>query len=157
MLGAMVASDLLARTRQALNMVQLELALSVGASRRTGQRWDAGQSMPGPHQWIQLAERVYPIDAALAAELAAAGDTTLAALGLVKPPATGATAATRTCTDAHLVDSVICAAASAIDATPQAIRPALIAAFARAGEMGLSVDAINAVFTPAKKKKAPAG
>ena len=39
------------RYRAALGMTQNELAAAVGASRRTGQRWTRGQSMPAAHQY----------------------------------------------------------------------------------------------------------
>jgi hypothetical protein len=47
-----------------------------------------------------------------------------------------------------LVDSVVCAAAEAMQVAPQAIRPAVLAAFARARDAGLTTDAVVAVLTP---------
>jgi len=47
-----------------------------------------------------------------------------------------------------LVDSVVCAAAEAMSLSPQAIRPAVLAAFARARDAGLSLDAVVDVLAP---------
>ncbi|MDP9001553.1 MAG: hypothetical protein M3O46_15745, partial [Myxococcota bacterium] len=39
-----------------------------------------------------------------------------------------------------LIDAVVCAAAEALDVSPRAVRPALLAAFARASELGLTLE-----------------
>ncbi len=41
-------------------------------------------------------------------------------------------------------DSVVCAAADAMNLPPRALRPALLAAFKRAHTLGLSVEAVKA-------------
>jgi hypothetical protein len=46
------------------------------------------------------------------------------------------------------VDSIVCAAAEAVAATPQAMRPALLAAFERAASLGLEIDAVRAALRP---------
>jgi hypothetical protein len=48
-----------------------------------------------------------------------------------------------------LVDSIVCAAAEAMGLPPQALRPALRAAFSRAEEIGISVQAVLGVLAPA--------
>jgi hypothetical protein len=46
----------------------------------------------------------------------------------------------------HIVDTVVCAAAEAMQLMPDAIRPALRAAFRRARLAGLSVEAVDAAL-----------
>jgi hypothetical protein len=43
---------------------------------------------------------------------------------------------------AHVIDAIVCAAADAADMIPRAMRPALRAAFVRARELRVSVEAI---------------
>jgi transcriptional regulator with XRE-family HTH domain len=123
------------RARYALRVSQVGLAELLGASRRTGQRWDAGQSYPSPSQLIALAKAVYARDSALASEVAISVGTTVEALGLAPPEAPAPIE--------NIVDSVVCAAAEAMDALPRAIRPALMAAFARARELHLSIEDVE--------------
>ncbi len=145
----MKTTDLLHHVRTTLHLNQLELATSLGASRRTGQRWAAGQSAPSQSQWRALARRVYPVHEALARELAIKGETSLDMLGLVSPvPATPAPAPTITAM--HLIDAIVCASATAVAMSPQSVRPAIAAAFARAAEMGLNLDAVDAAFRKAQ-------
>jgi hypothetical protein len=47
-----------------------------------------------------------------------------------------------------LVDSVVCAAAEAMSLSPQATRPSVLAAFARARDAGLTLAAVVAALTP---------
>jgi hypothetical protein len=47
-----------------------------------------------------------------------------------------------------LLDSVVCAAAEAMSMAPQALRPALLAAFVRAKEAGMTVEGVIAGLTP---------
>jgi hypothetical protein len=55
----------------------------------------------------------------------------------------------------HLVDTVVCAAAEALGVPPPAVRPALLAAFQRAREVGLTTEdveqAISAALQTAKR------
>jgi hypothetical protein len=51
------------------------------------------------------------------------------------------------------VDSIVCAAAEAIATTPQAVRPALLAAFERAASVGPAVDDVRGALRPATKTK----
>jgi hypothetical protein len=52
-----------------------------------------------------------------------------------------------------LVDSVVCAAAEAMSLVPQAIRPAVLAAFTRARDARLTPDAVVAVLAPPAARK----
>ena len=68
----------------------------------------------------------------LARQLAAARGTTLEALGLGHPgPPPDPT-------QREHADSVVCAAADVLQLPPSAVRPAVAAAFARAGEMNVT-------------------
>jgi len=134
-------SALFFRARRALRATQVDLAQMLGASRRTGQRWDAGQSYPSVSQLVALAKAVYARDPGLAAELAISVGMTVEALGLA-PPAAPAPPDAPVPIE-NIVDSVVCAAAEAMDALPRAIRPALMAAFARARELHLSIEDVE--------------
>jgi transcriptional regulator with XRE-family HTH domain len=135
------------RARQALHASQVEIGTMLGASRRTAQRWDAGKASPSTEQLQTLARRVYPSDPRLAAEIATATATTLQALGLVAPappPAPPQAAPPPPPPPVEsVVDSMVCAAAEAIDVMPRVVRPALLAAFTRARELQLSVEAVE--------------
>jgi MoxR-like ATPase len=53
------------------------------------------------------------------------------------------------------VDAIVCAAAEALDASPRAVRGALLAAFACAREAGLPVETVEkALAPPATKRRA---
>jgi hypothetical protein len=52
-------------------------------------------------------------------------------------------------TDAVLVDAVVCVAAEAMALSPQAVRPAVLAAFTRARDVGISAEAVVAALAPA--------
>ncbi len=120
-----------------------ELARRIGSSERTSQRWSAGSSSVHPVFLADAARLVFPVDAPLAAELAAAGQTTLEALGLVAPapPEEKAPPVPR-----HLLgDAIACAAADVARTTPARARAALAAAFARARELGVSAEEVAAL------------
>jgi hypothetical protein len=92
-----------------------------------------------------MALLVHPVDAALAAEIAAAGGTTLDALGLVPATAPAAPHGSGGPPD-RVVDAVVCAAAEAMQVMPQSVRPAVLAAFACARELGLTVEGVERVL-----------
>jgi hypothetical protein len=114
---------------------------------------------------------VYRVDPILAARLAEAGGTTLAAMGVEQrapvaelsiPPAEPAVefaeapfvevpveAPLPFVPDTrYVVDSVVAVVADALDLPPKQVRPALRAAFVRAKAVGLSVDAVAAALAP---------
>jgi hypothetical protein len=97
-----------------------------------------GQSIPSSEQLAALAALIHRHDTDLAAELAAAGGTSLERLGLVAPPAPVAAPRVEL-----LIDSVVCVAAEAMDVLPRAIRPALLAAVRRARHLGLTLEAME--------------
>ena len=96
-----------------------------------------------------MARLVHGADAALAAEIAAAAGTTLAALGVLPPPAPPpplpAPLPPAGPPD-RVVDAVVCAAAEAMQVMPQSVRPAVLAAFACARELGLTVEGVERVL-----------
>jgi hypothetical protein len=130
---------LLGQAQYALDLgSQGELGELLGASRRSGQRWAVGRASPSGPQFEDLVRRVYEVDKDLAAQLAAARQTTLLAMGVVAPSAPPFVPPAD-----RVADSVLCAAAEAMDVSPRAIRPAIHAAFTRARELGLTVEAME--------------
>jgi DNA-binding XRE family transcriptional regulator len=154
---------MLIEARRLLGMSQGELGELLGSSRRSGQRWEGGGSSPMPKQLHALSALVHPKDPELAAQIAAAGGSTLEQLGIVPPPpppaplsrpippprpppAVSAPAPAPPPPPPppeDVVDAVVCAAAEAIDVTPRTIRPALLAAFRRARRLGLDVATVE--------------
>jgi hypothetical protein len=148
---------LLHEARRTLVFSQGDLANLFGVARRTVQRWDAAGATPDARQLGLLARAVFPKDADLAARLAGAARTSLQELGLV-PPELAASPPPAPVPPlfvpplAHLVDSIACAAADAIKLTPDAVRPALLAAFARARDLRLAPEAVARSLAPPEPK-----
>lgn len=136
---------LMDEARRVLGVSQNGLAQRMGVSRRTGQRWNA-QGGPQGTDVHKLALLVYPVDAGLAAEIAEAGGTTLAALGVLPP-----TLPEPSGPPDRVVDAVVCAAAEAMQVMPQSVRPAVLAAFACARELGLTVEGVERVLRSREK------
>jgi transcriptional regulator with XRE-family HTH domain len=144
---------LMDETRKALGESQNGLARRMGVSRRTGQRWNAAGGPPS-YELRKMAALVFPANPSLAAELAARSGVTLEAIGLVKPAPPAPPPAPRV--PDRAVDAVVCAAAEAMEAIPQAVRPALLAACTCARELGLTLDDLERVLRGNKRKPAPA-
>jgi transcriptional regulator with XRE-family HTH domain len=128
--------------QQALGMTQETFGELLGVSRATIVRWSGGR-FPGliPVQVQTLVRAVHAVDEGLAVEIAAADHETLESLGIVAPAqAAPAAPPTPVVHPAHLIDSVVCAAADAVGQLPSALRPSLLAAFERANAVGLSMD-----------------
>jgi transcriptional regulator with XRE-family HTH domain len=152
-------------TRAALGLTQRTLGEAFGASMRTAHRWEAGKSYPGVDQVQRMARRVYPVDAQLAAELAAAAGTDLQALGLVRPAPVVAAAPPAPQEPpprpfppvSLMVDSVVLAALEVTDGqtSRQSVRDILRAGFARARGLGLTVDEVDAALAPPSPAKTP--
>jgi hypothetical protein len=148
-------SLLLVRAQHALGDTQQSLGKRLGVSKRTMTRWQGGRTSPGKVALGRTAVLVHPKDPALAATLANAAGTTLELLGIAPPPAPP-----RPLPPApprRLADAVLCAAAEAMDVSPRAVRPALIAAFACARELGMSVEAFESALAPAAPAKRARG
>jgi hypothetical protein len=135
-------SLLLVKARYALNIgSQGALGQLLGSSRRSGERWARGQARPLPSQLLELARRVQATDRALAATIAARAG------GKLDEPS-GPRALTMAVGD--LVDVVVCAAADAMNLPPEAVRPALRAAFHKARIVGLTVEEVEGALAPKK-------
>ncbi|HEY2509906.1 MAG TPA: helix-turn-helix domain-containing protein [Polyangiaceae bacterium] len=129
--------DLVVRARQTLGMTQRQFGEALGSSHRTAQRWDAGRASPSIMGVRRLARLVYGRDPSLAAELAAACSESLLSLGLVQPPPP---APPPPLPRALILDAVLCAAAEAAKVRPSAVRAGIVAAFARAKELGVGAE-----------------
>ena len=146
---------LLSVARNRLGMSQRQFGPALGVSHRTASRWDTGRSSPFEPHLRALAALLVPVDRELAEEAAAHAHETLEELGLVAPPPPPGPAPPppkSPVTANDLVDAVVCAGAEASDASPRALRPVLYVAFKRARELGLSVDDVEKVLAPAKKR-----
>jgi DNA-binding XRE family transcriptional regulator len=146
----------IALSRETLTLNQLKLAKLVGSSLRSVQRWEAGRGSPAPWHFHRLADAVRPHDADLASQIdvwaprpappppAVTAPPVLPAPAPPPPPPPLPAPVPA----GVLVDSVVCAAAEAMALSPQAIRPAVLAAFARARDAGLTMDAVVGVLAP---------
>jgi hypothetical protein len=128
-----------------------------GVTRRTVWRYQGGKTSPYPSHLHNLAKHIHPLNAALAAEIAAAGGATLESLRIVvpAPPQAASVPAAPPAPPPIdplqarlLVDAIVCAAAEALDVPPKSVRGVLHAAFARAKETGLPVDVIEKALAP---------
>jgi len=131
--------ELLSRVQHALLLSQRELGELMGVSSRTVIRYMQRGGILLPPTYEKLARAVHARDAELAALLAARAGKSLAALGLGLPPALPAPARPAP-THAHLVDSVLCAAAEATETTPREMRPGLTAALERLVAVGMTAE-----------------
>ncbi len=135
----MVITSHVTRAQFALGMTQKDLGEFLGSSLRTAQRWAVGRSHPSVEQLKRLAIAVYPRDASLAAEIAAAASETTESLGLTASAAPSELVTLR-------VQAVILAAAEALDISPRLARKALRAAFERAHDANLAVGDVREVL-----------
>jgi DNA-binding XRE family transcriptional regulator len=139
---------LFTRAHYTLRLTQEEIGQRLGFSKRTAQRIAAGRSRPSNENIQRLADMVRSEDAALAAELDrwAPRPKPPPPLVVAQPPPPPP--APPPIPVAVLVESVVCAAADAMGLVPQAVRPALLAAFARASEARLAPEEVVAVLSP---------
>ena len=127
-------SELLVRAQLALKKTQSSLGAMLGLSRRTIVRWtSAGWFTLTPAGLETLVAALHPVDPELAQQLAASHGATLEGLGVKKDPAPRR----------RLVEIVVCAAAEALDVSPRAVRPALLAAARCAREVGVSFEEVE--------------
>ena len=167
--------------RQSLGMNQRELAEAMGVSSRTIIRWQHGQSEPVEAQVHQLAAMVREEDEELADELLTAAsvapaprpqaDVTPAGAEPMAPappvaapspsfalaPAAAGPSQSTAPAPAHMIDAIVCSAADAANLLPRAVRPALRAAFARARELGISVEAAERGLDDAVRRPRDSG
>jgi hypothetical protein len=140
--------ELVQRAQLSLCFNQEMLAEMLGSSLRTVQRWAANKSCPSDEQLRKLAVAVHPCDADLGRRIAAVVRETPESLGLVAPAAVSTAPARPAAVTEMLVDSIVSAAADALDVSPRVARPALLAAMERATLAGLGVDEVLAVLRP---------
>ena len=160
-------SVLVCEARHALHLNQRELAELIGSSERTVQRWETKRGSPHDLDVCALADAVRPHDTAIAAALDRLSSRP--AGPVVPAPAPPAGSAPAPAAPARppvptpvLVDAIVCAAAEAMALAPQVVRPALLAAFTRARDVGLSADDVVGVLAPpananAKSKRGEGG
>ena len=149
-------TPLVVRSRLALQMNQLQLAELVGTSLRTVQRFETGRAPLYPWHLHKLVDALRPHDPDLAAQIdvyapraAPIPPPVVAPAPVLPAPAPPPPPPLPPPIPAGvLVDSVVCAAAEAMSVAPQAIRPAVLAAFARARDTGLTMDGVVAVLAP---------
>ncbi len=166
---------LLVLCRAALRLDQLELSNLVGSSLRTVQRWENSRAQPSPWHLHRLADAMMPVNPQLAAELdelaprpkpppppvvepaplpdapppPLPGPPPLPAPPTPpSPPEPPPPPPPPPIPDEVLVDAVVCAAAQAMSLVPQAVRPAILAAFTRARDARLTPEAVIAVLSP---------
>ena len=154
------AFQLLMQAQEALGFNQKDLAELMGRSRRTLSRYVRSRSaILIPQEWLALARAVYAKNPSLAATLASRAGGTLVSFGIAPPPpppappkpaeaSTSLAAPTR-----DQLDLVVLAAAEAANLAPQAVRPVIAAAFARAAAMGVTVEGVSRAMAPVKAKK----
>jgi hypothetical protein len=146
--------------QETLQLNQRELAEFMGVSPRTIIRYyKHGGTFVGSG-YEKAARAVHPHDRGLAMELAAHAGKTLVDLGLEVPPAPAgplvplpgpASPPRPSPRPSHLTDSIVCVAAEAMQTTPQATRPAVLAAFERAVALGMTAEDVLAAMTPTPK------
>jgi transcriptional regulator with XRE-family HTH domain len=162
-----------AENAQLLNQAGLTLAMShgqlaklLGVSRRSVSRWIAEGTWISVRHAKALAEAVHAGNRPLAARFAGLAGKSLVELGLEAPAAAAPVAPAPTSPDARtpkspdatkLLDAVVCAAAEAMDASPRAVRPALLAAVKCAREVGLTLEAMDAMLHAQRAASASAG
>jgi hypothetical protein len=132
------------RAKSTLGESDAGLGRKVGSGRKTVGRWLAGRSAPSASSIATLARLVQPIDASLALELVRAVNATHDSPALAKYKLSEEPFLPREERQLapHLVDAVVCAACDAMEVTPKAVRPALLAAFTRVQALGIDVAAL---------------
>jgi hypothetical protein len=156
----MTVAETLARVQTTLRVTQKKLAEVLQCSERSVSRYYDRGGYIGPSGYARLATACHPHDRALAAYLAERGGQTLESLGLERPvaPAAPAPVAKPSASGPHLADSIVCAAAEALDASPRTMRPALRAALERMVALGMTAGEVLAAMAPAvKPANAPKG
>jgi hypothetical protein len=134
---------LVAQACAALGMTQKDLGRHLGVTGRTVTRWMRGGTTLAPFQARILVNLLLPVNRDLASRVAATQGETL-------PAEVPGAPARRPLDEGAVplaVDAVVCAAAEALDVSPRAVRPALVAAIRRAREAGVTMEQVEAVLT----------
>jgi hypothetical protein len=126
-------------------LTQKKLAQLIGSSLRTVERHSAQGGVSHETHVHTLAIAVYPTNPQLAAKLAGLVRTDLVQLGperpKVSPPEQPQPPPSPTPKREH-VDSVLCAAADALQTTPASAKPVVAAIFGRALELGVDLSGL---------------
>jgi hypothetical protein len=144
--------DTVQKAQLALLFNQKQLGELMGSSQRTVQRWYAGQSHPYPWEIAKLVVAVHPHSPEIALRLAEGIGQSLETLGVLpapsppppEPPPSPAPSAMAPL----LAESVVAAAAEALDVSPRVARPGVLAAVERAKAAALSIDDLLALLRP---------
>lgn len=160
-------SYLIAEARMRLGYNQEQLAHALGSSKRTVQRWEGRGATPSYDMMRRLSDAVRPVDPEIADQLdvlfrppprpppppppppPSPPPVVAAPVPPPEPPREPAPPPPPPVPDAVLVESVVCAAAEAMSLPPQAIRGAVLAAFARARDARLAPATVVEVLAPA--------
>jgi hypothetical protein len=140
------ATRLMVRGQVAAKMSNGQFADLVGVSRRTIVRWTRGSPYMTDAQWVKLVAAAHARDAAVAASMAAEMGESLVSLGIEPPPAPPPPVID----SQELMERVLYAAAAAAGLSPQAVKPAVVAALDRAASLGASLDDVRKAIAPAK-------
>jgi hypothetical protein len=141
------ADALIVRCQAALQMTQAELGELLGVHKRTIQRWQGVPLSITPSQAERLAAALRSVQPDLAERVLELGRRFAERTGMLPPllPATP-----------EAIDEVVRAAAEAGGTSPEAIRPAVVAAFAKAQELDLEVrEVVAGIDDPRAPKPTP--
>ena len=134
------SAALLVHCQIALGLTQEQFGELLGITRRTVQRWQQRGFEPMAFQAEALAQALRPVRPDLAEQV-----LELARMAALRAGATPARPAT-----AEVIDAILQAAAGAGGTSPEAIRPAVTAAFLEAAEAGVDVSAVVAGLKSAR-------
>jgi transcriptional regulator with XRE-family HTH domain len=129
---------LIVQCQLALGLTQKELGHLLGRDRRTIQRWQKNGFAPMPEEAHALADALRASRPDLADEVLELGKNTAIAAGIALPNSPASV---------EVIDAILQAAADAGGTSPEAIRPAVTAAFDRAAAAGVEVTAVVTALT----------
>jgi transcriptional regulator with XRE-family HTH domain len=147
-----ISSSLVIQCRIALGLTQQEFGDMVGCTKRTVQRWEDRGALLVQPEAEALVRAVHPARPDLAEQIAAALEMTLEQLRVAPREAASPMAMSD---PPDPIDSVVRAAAEAIGVTPDAILPAIAAAFERARDAGLDVQTVADRLRAAARSSPP--
>lgn len=152
----MTVPQMMYRMQTLLGISQRKLGDLMGVSSRSIIRYYKGGATLLPSTYEALARAVHPKDPSFAAYLATFTGKTLVQMGLERPPAPPPPPLPPPRpmpTREHLVDSILCVAADALQTTPRAMRPGVTAALQRMIAVGLTAEEVLGEMGPGKEKE----
>ena len=129
------SAALLVHCQMALGLTQDQLGDLLGRKRRTIQRWQESGFELTAEQAETLAHALQPVRPDLAEQVLDLGRNAATVAGATSPARPAS---------AEVIDAILRAAADAGGTSPEAIRPAIMAALLKAEEAGVEVRAIVA-------------